>query len=178
MMVHKVRLALAGFALLAANIAVPAVAQTTMSVPTTIVPGPTPVTRALALPAAVSVTPQTMVADLEAPWGLAFLPNGDLLVTELLGKLRYVKAGTSWSLEAEEIKGVPAVTVGGQGGLMDVTLHPNFSRNKLIYLSFSVGDEAANRTRIVRAKLEGRALTDVQTIFEATPAKPRFQHFG
>ncbi len=128
MMVRKARLALAGFALLAANVAVPAVAQAQASSPTAIVPGPTPVTRALGLPAAVSVAPQTMVADLEAPWGLAFLPNGDLLVTELLGKLRYVKAGTNWSLEAEEIKGVPTVTA--------------------------------------------------QTIFEVTPAKPRFQHFG
>ncbi|WP_313588977.1 PQQ-dependent sugar dehydrogenase, partial [Aquidulcibacter sp.] len=160
MMVRKASLALAGLALLAANVAVPAVAQAQTSSPMTIVPGPTPVTKALGLPAAVSVTPQTMVADLEAPWGLAFLPNGDLLVTELLGKLRYVKAGTNWSLEAKEIKGVPTVTAAGQGGLMDVTLHPSFSRNKLIYLSFSVGDEAENRTRIVRAKLEGRALTD------------------
>lgn len=178
MMVRKAHLALAGLALMVANVAVPAMAQTPMSGPSTIVPGPTPVTKAPDLPAAVSVTPQTMVADLEAPWGLAFLPNGDLLVTELLGKLRYVKAGTNWSLEAEEIKGVPTVTAAGQGGLMDVILHPNFARNKLIYLSFSVGDEAANRTRIVRAKLEGRALTDVQTIFEVTPAKSRFQHFG
>lgn len=178
MVVHKSGLALMGAALLMAGVAAPALAQAPASPPPAIVPGPTLVTQALSLPAATSVTPQTMVADLEAPWGMAFLPNGDLLVTELLGKLRYVKAGQSWSLEAQEITGVPTVTAGGQGGLMDVTLHPNFARNKLIYLSFSVGDEAANRTRIVRAKLEGRALTDVQTIFEVTPAKPRFQHYG
>ncbi len=178
MVVHKSGLALVGVSLLMASLAAPAIAQAPASPPPTIVPGPTPVTQALGLPATTSVTAQAMVTELEAPWGMAFLPNGDLLVTELLGKLRYVKVGANWSLEAEEIKGVPAVTVGGQGGLMDVTLHPNFSRNKLIYLSFSVGDEAANRTRIVRAKLDGRVLTDVQTIFEVTPAKPRFQHFG
>lgn len=178
MVVHKSGLALMGAALLMASVAAPALAQAPASPPPAIVPGPTPVTQALSLPTATSVTPQTMVADLEAPWGMAFLPNGDLLVTELLGKLRYVKSGQSWSLEAQEITGVPTVTAGGQGGLMDVILHPNFVRNKLIYLSFSVGDEAANRTRIVRAKLEGRALTDVQTIFEVTPAKPRFQHYG
>jgi glucose/arabinose dehydrogenase len=178
MVVHKSGLALVGSALLIAGVATAASAQTPVSAPPAIVPGPTPVTQALGLPAAASVTPQTMVSDLEAPWGMAFLPNSDLLVTELLGKLRYVKAGASWSLEAEEIAGVPAVTAAGQGGLMDVTLHPNFARNKLIYLSISVGDEAANNTRIVRAKLEGRALTEVQTIFEVTPAKPRFQHFG
>ncbi|MFM1976829.1 MAG: hypothetical protein RL145_1675 [Pseudomonadota bacterium] len=178
MVVYKSGLALMGAALLMASVAAPALAQAPASPPPAIVPGPTPVTQALSLTAATSVTPQTMVADLEAPWGMAFLPNGDLLVTELLGKLRYIKAGQSWSLEAQEITGVPTVTAGGQGGLMDVTLHPNFARNKLIYLSFSVGDETANRTRIVRAKLEGRALTDVQTIFEVTPAKPRFQHYG
>ncbi len=178
MVVHKSGLTLVGVSLLMASLAAPAMAQAPASPPPTIVPGPTPVTQALSLPATTSVTAQAMVTELEAPWGMAFLPNGDLLVTELLGKLRYVKVGANWSLEAEEIKGVPAVTVGGQGGLMDVTLHPNFSRNKLIYLSFSVGDEAANRTRIVRAKLDGRVLTDVQTIFEVTPAKPRFQHFG
>lgn len=178
MVVRTSGLALLGATLVMASVTAPALAQAPASAPSAIVPGPTPVTQALSLPAATTVTPQTMVADLEAPWGMAFLPNGDLLVTELLGKLRYVKAGASWSLEAQEITGVPAVTAGGQGGLMDVTLHPNFSRNKLIYLSFSVGDEAANRTRIVRAKLEGRALTDVQTIFEVTPAKPRFQHYG
>lgn len=178
MVVRTSGLALLGATLVMASVTAPALAQAPAGAPSAIVPGPTPVTQALSLPAATTVSPQTMVADLEAPWGMAFLPNGDLLVTELLGKLRYVKAGASWSLEAQEITGVPTVTAGGQGGLMDVTLHPNFSRNKLIYLSFSVGDEAANRTRIVRAKLEGRALTDVQTIFEVTPAKPRFQHYG
>jgi len=178
MMVNKSGLALLGSALLTVGVATASSAQTPVSATPAIVPGPTPVTQALGLHAAASVTPQTMVSDLEAPWGMAFLPNGDLLVTELLGKLRYVKAGASWNLEAEEIAGVPAVTAAGQGGLMDVTLHPNFASNKLIYLSISVGDEAANNTRIVRAKLEGRALTEVLTIFEATPAKPRFQHFG
>ena len=178
MVVRTSGLALLGATLVMASVTAPALAQAPAGAPSAIVPGPTPVTQALSLPAATTVSPQTMVADLEAPWGMAFLPNGDLLVTELLGKLRYVKAGASWSLEAQEITGVPTVTAGGQGGLMDVTLHPNFSRNKLIYLSFSVGDEAANRTRIVRAKLEGRALTDVETIFEVTPAKPRFQHYG
>lgn len=178
MVVCKSGFAVSAAALLLSNFATPALAQTPVGPPPAIVPGPTPVTQALGLPAATSVTAQTMVADLEAPWGMAFLPNGDVLVTELLGKLRYIKAGTSWSLEAEEIKGVPSVIAGGQGGLMDVTLHPNFSRNKFIYLSFSVGDEAANRTRVVRAKLDGRTLTDVQTLFEVTPAKPRFQHYG
>ncbi|WP_085340162.1 PQQ-dependent sugar dehydrogenase [Aquidulcibacter paucihalophilus] len=178
MVVRTSGLALLGATLVMASVTAPALAQAPAGAPSAIVPGPTPITQALSLSAATTVAPQTMVADLEAPWGMAFLPNGDLLVTELLGKLRYVKAGASWSLEAQEITGVPTVTAGGQGGLMDVTLHPNFSRNKLIYLSFSVGDEAANRTRIVRAKLEGRALTDVQTIFEVTPAKPRFQHYG
>lgn len=144
MVVRTSGLALLGATLVMASVTAPALAQAPAGAPSAIVPGPTPITQALSLSAATTVAPQTMVADLEAPWGMAFLPNGDLLVTELLGKLRYVKAGASWSLEAQEITGVPTVTAGGQGGLMDVTLHPNFSRNKLIYLSFSVGDEAAS----------------------------------
>ncbi|GBF58166.1 aldose sugar dehydrogenase YliI [Candidatus Phycosocius bacilliformis] len=157
----------------------PVTAQDTGRAPTAIVaPGPTPVTRALSLPASSQVRSQVVVSDLEAPWGLAFLPNGDMLVTELLGQLRYVKGGANPVLEAEPIAGLPKVTAAGQGGLMDVTIHPDFSRNQLIYLSFSVGDEAANHTRVIRARLEGRTLVDVQTIFDVSPAKPRFQHFG
>jgi aldose sugar dehydrogenase len=109
---------------------------------------------------------------------LAFLPNGDLLVTELTGQLRYVRGGRQWQLEVKPIENVPAATSSGQGGLMDVSLHPDFARNRLIYLSLSVGDEAGNRTRVVRGELRGRALRNVQTIFEVSQAKPRFQHFG
>jgi glucose/arabinose dehydrogenase len=135
----------------------------------------TPETDPTTLPVSTAVTATTLIEGLEAPWGMAFLPNGDMLVTELLGRLRYVRAGR---LEPRAIRGVPAVATGGQGGLMDVTLHPDFARNRLIYLSYSHGDESASRTRVARAELRGRSLRNLTVIFEVSQAKPRIQHNG
>jgi glucose/arabinose dehydrogenase len=106
---------------------------------------------------------------------MAFLPNGDVLITELLGRLRYVAGG---QLETEAISGLPPVATGGQGGLMDVILHPDFANNRLIYISYSHGDESASRTRVARAELNGRALENLKVIFEVSQAKPRLQHNG
>jgi aldose sugar dehydrogenase len=83
---------------------------------------PTPVTDPTAVPLATNVVATPVTQGLEAPWGMAFLPNGDLLVTELLGQLRVI--GKNGQLEERPIAGVPPVAKGGQGGLMDVTLHP------------------------------------------------------
>lgn len=143
-----------------------------------VVAGPTPVTAAADLAAITSVQPRAILSDLEAPWGMAFLPNGDALITELTGQLRYARGGTTWRLEPKPIEGVPAVTSSGQGGLMDVTLHPDFARNKWVYLSHTTGNETANKTRIVRGQLRGRTLRNIELIFEVAQAKPRFQHFG
>jgi glucose/arabinose dehydrogenase len=140
--------------------------------------GPTAITEAAELSASTVVSPVAILGSLESPWSMAFLPNGDALVTELTGQLRYVRGGTNWRMEDRPITGTPNVAASGQGGLMDVSLHPDFVRNKLVYLSISIGDESANKTRIVRAKLQGRSLRDVETIFEVAQAKPRFQHFG
>jgi aldose sugar dehydrogenase len=143
-----------------------------------IVAGPTALTASQELSANTSVTPVAVLESLEAPWGMAFLPNGDVLITELTGQLRYVRTGTTWRIEERPITGVSTVAASGQGGLMDVSLHPDFARNRLVYLTLSVGDEAANKTRVVRGQLRGRALRNVETIFEVAQAKPRFQHFG
>jgi glucose/arabinose dehydrogenase len=140
-----------------------------------VIPGPVAATDPTKLPIAQNIRLTTLIEGLEAPWGFAFLPNGDMLITELLGQLRYVKKG---KLEPRPISGVPPVATGGQGGLMDVILHPNFAQNKLIYLSHSHGDESASRTRVVRAELRGRNLRNVKTIFEVSQAKPRIQHNG
>jgi aldose sugar dehydrogenase len=141
-------------------------------------PTPTPITNPIELPASSKVTPRLVVGDLEAPWGMAFLPNGDALVTEVTGQLRYIETGRAWRLASRPISGVPIVAASGQGGLMDVSVHPDFARNKWVYLSFSIGEEGANRTRVVRGQLVGRALRNVQTIFEVAQTKPRFAHFG
>lgn len=121
------------------------------------------------------VTAVDVVTGLEAPWGMAFLPEGDMLITELTGQLRFVRAG---QLEEAPVSGLPPIAVGGQGGLMDVALHPQFSANRFIYLTFSHGDETAIRTRLIRARLVDRSLQDVTVIFETSQAKPRLQHNG
>lgn len=144
----------------------------------TIIPGPAVVTNAAQLTPGTKVQPRAVLEALEAPWGMVFLPGGDALITELTGQLRYVRTGTNWAMETQPIAGVPVVAASGQGGLMDVSLHPDFARNRLVYLSHSIGDDAGNRTRIVRGELRGRTLRNVETIFEVAQAKPRFQHFG
>ncbi|MDY7020294.1 MAG: PQQ-dependent sugar dehydrogenase [Cyanobacteriota bacterium] len=117
----------------------------------------------------------TLVSDLEHPWGLAWLPDGSILITERPGRLRIVRNGT---LDPNPITGVPEVFAENQGGLLDITVHPRFAQNGWIYLTYSHGNNSANRTRVARAKLEGNTLQDVQVIFEVSQAKPRGQHFG
>ncbi|MDH5589495.1 MAG: PQQ-dependent sugar dehydrogenase [Gemmatimonadota bacterium] len=123
-----------------------------------------------------SFTVATVVDGLEHPWGLAFLPGGDLLVTERAGRLRVVRDGV---LVDAPVGGVPRVGTGGQGGLLDVALHPDFARNQLVYLSFSKPGEGDLRTTaVVRGRFDGSELTDVEEIFEADAWTDRGVHFG
>jgi glucose/arabinose dehydrogenase len=119
----------------------------------------------------------TVADGLMHPWSIAFLPNGDILVTERTGQLRAIRGG---KLQPEPISGVPAVRVGGQGGLLDVVLHPNFATNQLVYLSYSKPSEdgATGTTSVVRGKLEGNALTGVQEIFLADAWSKGQGHYG
>jgi glucose/arabinose dehydrogenase len=117
----------------------------------------------------------TVAEGLVQPWSMAFLPGGDLLVTERPGRLRIVRGG---KLLPTPVTGVPEVVYRGQGGLLDVVAHPNFATNKLIYLSFSkpVGSGAAT-TAVVRGRFEKNALVDVKEIFVAdTKGAPG--HYG
>ena len=118
---------------------------------------------------------EEIVGGLDMPWGLAFLPNGDLLVTELTGALRVIRNG---KLVVEPVANVPQSTYGGQGGLMDIVLHPNFKSNRLVYLSLSVGTAQASALRVVRARFTGDALENVSTVFEVAPKKPGLVHYG
>jgi glucose/arabinose dehydrogenase len=118
---------------------------------------------------------ETFVTDLDRPWSLAFLPDGSALVTEQDGRLLHVT--TEGEVQAN-IENVPAVYFASQGGLFDVLLHPQFVSNKLIYLSFAQGDSKDNGTAIVRARLSGDQLTDVETIFRVTPSKKPPVHYG
>jgi aldose sugar dehydrogenase len=119
----------------------------------------------------------TVVEDLQDPWSMAFLPNGDMLVTERIGQLRIVRDG---ALDPEPITGVPEVRFQGQGGLLDVVLHPDFESNQLVYLSFSKPNEdlSEGTTAVVRARFDGSALHDVEEIFEAVAWGQGGSHYG
>ncbi len=125
---------------------------------------------------------ETVVTGLTMPWATAFLPNGDMLVTERAGKLRLVKDG---KLDPVEITGLPKIFYRGQGGLLDVVLHPDYAKNGWIYLSYSSpkaegeeGEDNGANTALMRAKLKDHTLTDVQIIFKALPNIRSTPHFG
>jgi glucose/arabinose dehydrogenase len=99
---------------------------------------------------------------LSHPWGMAWLPNGDLLITERPGRLRIVRGGT---LDPAPISGLPPMHVRGLAGLLDIALHPNFANNRLIYFSYVKDGERGAATAVFRGKLDGMALTDVHDVF-------------
>jgi glucose/arabinose dehydrogenase len=111
---------------------------------------------------------------LSVPACAAFLPGGDLLVTERPGRLRIVRNGTL----QPPVSGVPEVVARGQGGLLDVVVHPQFATNRFVYLSYSKPVANRNTTAVVRGRLEGNALTNVQEIFEADAWSTGNGHFG
>jgi glucose/arabinose dehydrogenase len=101
---------------------------------------------------------------LENPWSIAFLPGGDMLITERPGRLRVVRGG---KLLPNAVPGVPQVFAQGQGGLLDVVPHPGFAENRLLYLSYSKPVADGSTTAVVRGRFENDALTGVEEIFEA-----------
>jgi glucose/arabinose dehydrogenase len=118
---------------------------------------------------------ETWVADLNLPWSLAFLPDGSALVTELGGSLRRIDAqGTV----GEPIANVPPVYFAGQGGLFDVVPHPQFTSNRLVYLSYAEGTPGDNGTAVARGRLVGNALEDVEVVFRNFTRKDTAVHYG
>lgn len=116
-----------------------------------------------------------VIADsLRFPWALAFLPNGDYLVSQRPGILSRVGADGSVS----DIDGVPEVAVTGQGGLLDVALDPDFADNRQIYLCYAAGDFAGHGTELARATLAGERLEDLEVLFVAEPKVHGGRHFG
>ena len=110
----------------------------------------------------------TVAEGLVNPWAMAFLPNGDMLVTERPGRVRIVRDG---ELLPGSVDGLPDIYVRGQGGLLDIVPHPDFGSNNLVYISYSKpqGDDAST-TAIIRARFENDALHDVEELFEANSA--------
>jgi len=117
-----------------------------------------------------------VVEGLEHPWGLAFLPDGRMLVTERPGRLRVV--GRDGKLDPQAISGLPQITVHGQGGLMDVALHPRFAENNLVYLSYAARGEGGVGTEVARGRLAGSRLEDVHVVFRQQPKGSSGRHFG
>ena len=118
----------------------------------------------------------TLTQDLEQPWGMAFLPDGRLLITERPGRLRVFANGR---LERAPIGGVSRVAASGQGGLLDICLHPRFAENRTLYLSYSGPGEGGSATVLARAEFrDGSGLRNVQPIFEALPRTSGGLHFG
>jgi glucose/arabinose dehydrogenase len=120
---------------------------------------------------------ETVAGGLEHPWGLAFLPDGRMLVTERAGRLRLV--GADGKLSAP-ISGVPNVAARGQGGLLDVVLDPGFAQNRTIYLSFAEPRAGGSGTSVARARLNerGTALEGMKVIFQQMPTIASNLHFG
>jgi glucose/arabinose dehydrogenase len=116
-----------------------------------------------------------LVSGLEQPWALAFLPDGRMLVTEKAGRLRIVKDGR---LDPRPVAGLPEVAVYGQGGLMDVALHPRFRENGWVYLSFAARGAGGVGTEVARGRLKDHRLEDVQVIFRQSPKGSTGRHFG
>ena len=117
----------------------------------------------------------TVTQGLDQPWGLAFLPDGRMLVTEKPGRLRIVRER---KLEPKPVAGVPQVVVHGQGGLMDVALHPRFSKSGWVYLSYAAGGADGVGTEVARGKLAGERLENVEVIFRQQPKGNTGRHFG
>lgn len=121
---------------------------------------------------------ETVVTGLNVPWGLVFLPDGDLLISERSGKLHRFSKGKL----SPPIEGLPPIKAKGQGGLLDLCLHPDYAENGWIYFAYSalnpeMGKSMSN-TAIMRAKLDGNKLVDQQVIFTGDPFTDRSHHYG
>lgn len=130
---------------------------------------------ALAGPAVAQMQLETRVEGLEYPWSLAFLPDDRMLVTEKPGRLRIVG---SEGLREAPVAGVPEVLHSGQGGLLEVALHPEFQTNRWVYLTWSEGSPRNNTLHLGRGRLEDGELRDFRRLFEAGPRRRTDVHYG
>lgn len=125
--------------------------------------------------AAQTLRATTVVKDLQDPWAMAFLPEGRLLITEKAGQMRIAEADGRLS---PPLAGLPAVSAGGQCGLLDVVLDPAFASNQRIYFTFAEPGEGGNSTAVGRARLVGAQLQEVRTIFSQKPKISSRHHCG
>ena len=118
---------------------------------------------------------EVIVPDLSIPWGFVFLPDNSILINEKEGKMIHYKDGKKTTIED-----VPKVYNRGQGGLLDIALHPNYKENGWIYITYASfeGEGEGGNTALMRAKLKDNKLIDKQLLYKATPNTTRGQHFG
>lgn len=118
---------------------------------------------------------ETVASGIAIPWGMTWLPDGTMLVTEKSGILYHIKNTTK-----TEIKNVPKVYSRGQGGLLDIALHPDYAKNGWIYMTYASdeGEGTGGNTKLIRAKLLNESLTQIESLYKATPNTTKGQHFG
>jgi glucose/arabinose dehydrogenase len=116
-----------------------------------------------------------VVDNLDNPWGMTWLPDGAMLITEKSGTLIHFKNGVK-----TKVKNVPEVYNRGQGGLLDIELHPDYATNGWIYITHASknGSGDGGNTQLIRCKLDGDALTNIAVLYKATPNTTKGQHFG
>jgi glucose/arabinose dehydrogenase len=117
----------------------------------------------------------TLARGLENPWAMAFLPDGRILISERPGRIRIWDKG---KLMSTPVSGVPEVWANGQGGLLDLALHPDFKNNGWLYMTYSAKTGREASTTLARASFKNNALTDFKVIFKASPSGTASHHFG
>jgi len=121
------------------------------------------------------VRAEILAEGLENPWSMAFLPDGRILIAERPGRLRVFADN---ELKEQEIEGLPPVWPNGQGGLLDIVLHPDFETNQLVYLAYASQENGLGNTTIARAMLEGNSLSKPEVLFRGHPLTAAEYHFG
>ena len=126
-------------------------------------------------PVALNYTTEVVVPDLNIPWGMVFLPDGSMLITEKAGELIHFKNGTKTN-----ISGLPEVYLRGQGGLLDIEIHPDYAHNGWIYITYASaeGEGDGGNTALMRGKLKNNAFVEKQLLYKAGPNTKKGQHFG
>jgi aldose sugar dehydrogenase len=138
-------------------------------------PSPSPSPAPTPTPTPAPITTRTFASGLANPWGMSFLPDGRLLVTQKGGTLLLVSADGQTSTP---VSGVPAVNSSGQGGLLDVAIDPDFATAPWVYLSYAENGTGGSGTAVARGRLVGNALQDVAVIFRQSPKVSGDGHFG
>lgn len=125
------------------------------------------------VPEATGYTKTVIAKGLSHPWSMTWLPDGGMLITERGGRVLLLRGGT-----LKPVPGSPPVLTEGQGGLLDIALHPDFRENGLVYFTIATGTKHANRTALARAVFDGSRFVDDEVLFKVSQLKAGGQHFG